>query len=94
MEEFEAIWKLARSSIIKKALLHVGLTSVSPVGRVIAHLTGKFLDKFVKPEYHKTVAYHKEEYRRLLEKYKLERIDDAIENEDRDDAIDAIDDLR
>lgn len=63
------------------------------MGKVVIFFAGKFLDKFVKPQYHIGVAHGIEHWTETVGKKKLKELDDAISNQDRDTAIDVIDSM-
>lgn len=89
----EFLWDIAKEEIIERALLSVGLSALNPWGKAASFLIGKFLDKFVKPQYHLSVAQGVKKWAEVEGKRKLKEMDDAIASNDRGKVIDIIDSL-
>jgi len=87
------VWEISRDAIIKKALRSVGLSLGNPLFKVGSYFLEKFLDKYIKPEYNKMLAAQNKVYRRKLEEIKLKKLDEAVNEMDKDVTIDIIDTL-
>lgn len=94
MFNFEGLWDLSKAKIIERVLLSVGLSTLSPWSKILMYILGKFLDKYIKPEYDKTIANQHKVYREHIESLKLGKINDAINSQDTSSTIHIIDTLK
>lgn len=88
------LWSQAKKEIIKSALLKVGLSVSSPIGKMASYFISKFVDKFVRPELEKLVALTKSIYVQQVETIKLKMLEQAKDRNERDRVITIIDSLK
>ena len=89
----DQIWEISKKQILEQALKKVGLASINPLYKMGYYFLDKFLDKYVKPEFDKVVANQNKVYRKHIEKIKLKKLNEAIDEMDRDVTVDVIDTL-